>query len=117
MRECYEPCEPLRPGATAADLKTHHAFHQAIYEASHNELLITTLNGLWAKANRYRLLGLDLPLNQEDLDRRDQQHTALLDAVIRGDSEAAFTITKQHINTSLGAKAANHLGIETALGS
>jgi|SRR5680860_599947 len=112
MRERFEFNEPLTNNPTVAKLTTHRVFHQAIYEASHNELLIATLNGLWDKADRYRRLGLNVPRTAEERAVKAREHRELLEAVIRGDSEAASQVMVEHITTSLGARAASHLGAE-----
>ena len=52
MRECALGLEPLLSNPTVIDLVAHRRFHVAIYVASHNDLLITTLDGLWDKAYR-----------------------------------------------------------------
>ena len=49
MRETLSHCRPLLTNPSVEDLIAHRAFHQAIYEASHNDLLISTLDGLWER--------------------------------------------------------------------
>ena len=112
MRESIKEVKPLLGNPTVFELTSHRRFHAAVYEASHNDLLISTLNGLWDKADRYRRLGLEVVRSQEELDQKDREHHELLDAVIRGDSDGAAAIMLQHINTSLGAKAASRLGVQ-----
>ena len=114
MRETLELVEPLQSNPSVYDLASHRAFHQAVYEASHNDLLISTLSGLWDKADRYRRLGLEVVRSQEERDQKDREHAALFDAVVAGDGEAAHAVMLQHINTSLGAKAASRLGVDAA---
>jgi DNA-binding GntR family transcriptional regulator len=112
MRETLTGVKPLLSNPTVHDLVTHRAFHTALYEASHNHLLISTLNGLWDKADRYRRLGLEVVRSQDELDQKDREHQEMLDAVVRGDHEGASAVMRQHINTSLGAKAASRLGAQ-----
>jgi len=114
MRETLSHCRPLLTNPSVEDLIAHRAFHQAIYEASHNDLLISTLDGLWDKADRYRRLGLEVSRTQEERDQKDREHHALLEAVVRGDSDGAAAMMLQHISTSLGAKAATRLGGDEA---
>lgn len=114
MRETLGQIEPLRSNPSVYDLRSHRAFHTAIYEASHNDLLISTLNGLWDKADRYRRLGLEVERSQAERDQKDHEHKALFDAVVAGDSEAAAAVMLQHINTSLGARAASRLGVDAS---
>lgn len=112
MRETLSSVKPLLTNPSVHDLVSHRAFHSAVYEASHNDLLISTLNGLWDKADRYRRMGLEVVRSQDELDQKDREHREMFDAVIRGDAEAASAVMLQHINTSLGAKAASRLGAE-----
>jgi DNA-binding GntR family transcriptional regulator len=109
MREAAIGVEPLSSNPTVVDLVAHRRFHTAIYVASHNDLLISTLDALWDKADRYRRLGLEGPRGQEERDQKSHEHAALLDAVIAGDSELASRVMREHIDTSLGAKAATRL--------
>jgi len=110
MREAFTAVKPLPSNPNVHDLVAHRAFHQAVYEASHNDLLIATLNGLWDKADRYRRLGLEIDRTQQDLDQKDHEHASLLEAVVVGDSNTAHQVMLEHINTSLGARAARRLG-------
>ena len=113
MRESLQCVKPLQSNPTVYDLSSHRAFHQAVYEASHNDLLISTLGALWDKADRYRRLGLEAVRSQEERDQKDREHTALFDAVVLGDGDGAHAVMLQHINTSLGARAASRLSAET----
>src|ERR687889_870730 len=54
MRRAAIGLESLGNDPTAAELATHRVFHAALYVASHNDLLITMLNALWDKPDRYR---------------------------------------------------------------
>jgi DNA-binding GntR family transcriptional regulator len=110
MRAAAEGLQPLRSDPAVIDLVAHRRFHTAIYLASHNELLIATLDGLWDKADRYRRLGLGPDHGQAERDQKAAEHAALLDSVIAGDSAAAAEVMRRHIDTSLGAKAAARLG-------
>jgi DNA-binding GntR family transcriptional regulator len=112
IRELVKAVKPLLSNPTMYDLASHRAFHQAVYQASHNDLLIGTLDGLWDKADRYRRLGLEVVRTQEERDQKDREHHELVDAVVRGDGDAAAAVMRQHISTSLGARAASRLGGE-----
>lgn len=111
MREALRHCHPLMSDPSIDDLVNHRAFHSAIYEASHNDLLISTLDALWDKADRYRRLGLQVERTQEERDQKDGEHHGLLEAIVNGDSDTAASIMTRHISTSLGAKAATRLGV------
>jgi DNA-binding GntR family transcriptional regulator len=90
-------------------LIAHRTFHQALYRASHNELLITTLDGLWDKSDRYRLVGLRQPRGHAEREDRTREHHLLLEAVVAGDADEAARVMRTHIGFSLGAKAAMRL--------
>jgi len=91
-------------------LIAHRRFHSAIYRASHNDLLIATLDGLWDKADRYRRVGLAVERSQEERDQKSHEHSRLVECVVAGDAEGAAAVMHEHISTSLGAKAATRLG-------
>jgi DNA-binding GntR family transcriptional regulator len=112
MREAAASLHALPNQPSVVDLVAHRRFHAAIYTASHNDLLISTLDALWDKADRYRRLGLQVERDQPERDLKEREHAELLDAVIRGASEAAAAVMLQHIATSLGAKAASRLGAD-----
>lgn len=114
MRAAAEGLKPLSSDPAVMDLVAHRRFHTAIYLASHNELLINSLDGLWDKADRYRRLGLGPDHGQAERDQKAAEHAALLDSVIAGDTAGAADIMRRHIATSLGAKAAARLVAGTA---
>lgn len=95
---------PGNPGYEA--LAAHRRFHAAVYRASHNALLVEALDGLWDKADRYRRLALETEPAPERRARADQEHAALLEAVVAGDAEGAARIMREHVEASLGAQAA-----------
>ena len=101
---------PLRHGFGVEDLNAHRRFHGAIYRASHNDLLIGTLDALWDKADRYRRVGLVGEHSQDERDRKADEHSRLVDCVVAGDADGAAAVMHQHISTSLGEKAATRLG-------
>ena len=113
IRESAIHVEPLLSNPSMVDLVAHRRFHTAIYAASHNDLLTSTLDALWDKADRYRRLGLQVVRSQEERDQKAREHAGLIEAVVSGDSEGAAEIMRQHIDTSLGAKAASRLGADT----
>jgi DNA-binding FadR family transcriptional regulator len=103
---------PLPDRPTVADLVAHRMFHRALYAASHNEILVATLDGLWDKADRYRLAGLDEKRDESDRDDTAAEHRAMLDAVLAGDGAGAGAVMRGHIRGSLGAKALRRLTAE-----
>ncbi|MGW4801017.1 FCD domain-containing protein [Nonomuraea sp. NPDC004297] len=106
MRAAHEGLRPLPGNPAYEQLVAHRAFHAALYAASHNDLLIQTLDGLWDKSDRYRRLALEVERDQAARDRKAAEHEALLDHVIAGDADSAAAAMREHIDTSLGAQAA-----------
>ena len=109
IRETADGLRPLRTDPGSAELLTHRRFHAAIYSASHNELLVQTLDGLWDKADRYRRLALEDGRTEEDLDRTHTEHLALVDAIAAGDADTAAAVMLAHVDASLGARAVDRL--------
>jgi DNA-binding GntR family transcriptional regulator len=109
IRETADELLPLRTDPGPAELLTHRRFHVAIYTASHNQMLVQTLDGLWDKADRYRRLALEDGRTEEDLDRTHTEHLAMVDAIAAGDSTAATAVMLAHVEASLGARAVARL--------
>jgi DNA-binding GntR family transcriptional regulator len=106
IRASHEGLEPLDVDATAQHLRAHRRFHAAIYQASHNDLLVKTLDELWDKADRYRLLALQNDRGDAAREQKRAEHRELMEAVISGDGDRAFSVMLAHIETSLGVQAA-----------
>ncbi|WP_417179932.1 FCD domain-containing protein [Streptomyces scabiei] len=70
IRAAADGLAPLPPHPSVGQLVAHRRFHAAIYTASHNDLLIGTLESLWDKADRYRRLALRTDRGQEARTRR-----------------------------------------------
>lgn len=111
MREAQAGVSALSNEPSITELIAHRTFHRALYSASHNEDLVRTLDGLWDKADRYRLLGLRLERDEGERDARTREHGLMLDLVIAGDSEGAAEVMKAHIRSSLGAKVATRVPV------
>jgi DNA-binding GntR family transcriptional regulator len=110
LRSASVGLEPLRDDPAVVDLVAHRRFHQAIYLAAHNDLLIGMLDSLWDKSDRYRRHGLLVERTDAERDEKAAEHATLLECVLAGDSAGAADIMRRHIDTSLGAKAASRLG-------
>lgn len=106
IRAALQGLEPLPGNPDYAHLLRHRRFHAAIYRAAHNELLIETLEALWDKADRYRRLALEVDRGPEERAKKADEHHMLMESVIAGDSDTAADVMREHIDTSLGAKAA-----------
>jgi DNA-binding GntR family transcriptional regulator len=114
MRAAREEMDSKPCGTAVVDPEAHREFHAAMYRASHNELLISTLDSLWDKAERYRLLGMkavrweggDVLVKRQ---RKAADHAAILDCIIRGDGDQGAELMRRHIAKSLEARAATSL--------
>ncbi|MEV0227640.1 FCD domain-containing protein, partial [Streptomyces sp. NPDC050704] len=90
-------------------LTAHRAFHQALYRASHNDVLIRLLDDLWDKSDRYRRLGLELPPGDEPRTRDLQEHHQLVSLIVDGRAAEAAQLMRGHITHSLTATAISAL--------
>jgi DNA-binding GntR family transcriptional regulator len=114
IRAAHAGLEPLPTQPAIGQLVAHRNFHAAIYRASHNDLLIEALEGLWDKADRYRRLALQTDRGQAARDQKADEHRMLVDFIAAGDSDAAANMMRAHIDTSLGATALWRLGHDGA---
>lgn len=106
IQEAAAYLEPLDAGSGLAALDAHRAFHVALYRASHNDLLISLLDGLWDKADRYRRAALESREDSADDRARVQaEHQAMMAAVLEGDAGAAEEHMRRHVANSLGRRA------------
>jgi DNA-binding GntR family transcriptional regulator len=101
--------EALSDDPTPAQLESHQRFHAAIHRASHNSLLVGILDGLWVKTDRYRRHALADGRTAEERKARASEHRQLFEAVRDGDAETAAELMRRHVETSLGARAADRL--------
>jgi DNA-binding FadR family transcriptional regulator len=73
-------------------------------------MLMTLLDGLWDKADRYRQLRLQTrPDSAKDTDRVRREHAAIAEAVIAGDARTAERVMRTHVRGSLGRDAITDL--------
>jgi DNA-binding GntR family transcriptional regulator len=112
IRAALENLTPLPTAPAISQLVAHREFHAAIYRASHNDLLIDSLDGLWDKADRYRRLALQTERTQAARDQKAHEHAQLVDLIAAGDGDGAAQLMGAHIDTSLGATAVWRLGHE-----
>ncbi|WP_432540995.1 GntR family transcriptional regulator [Kineococcus sp. SYSU DK002] len=106
MRAALAEVSSLGQHPTYEELIAHRRLHRALYSASHNEVLTTTLDGLWDTADRYRRAGARSAADEGYRHRKAREHAELVDLVARGEAEQAAALMLQHIDTSLGAQAA-----------
>jgi DNA-binding GntR family transcriptional regulator len=114
IRAAHAGLAPLPTQPAIGQLVAHRNFHAAIYRASHNDLLIEALEGLWDKADRYRRLALQTDRGQAARDQKADEHLMLVDLIAAGDGGAAANVMRAHIDTSLGATALWRLGHDAA---
>jgi DNA-binding GntR family transcriptional regulator len=106
IESALKDLEPLSASTGFESLLVHRAFHRSVYTASHNPLLMSLLEGLWDKADRYRQIGLQSkPDSADDRERVRREHIAIAEAVIAGDARAAEQTMKKHVLGSLGRRA------------
>lgn len=102
--------QTLTSSPSVAGLESHHRFHAAIHRASHNALLVQTLDGIWMKTDRYRRHGLEAGRTDEERDARATEHRLLYEAVRDGDAEAAEELMRRHVESSSIARSLDRLG-------
>ena len=112
MRAGLGRLESLPSNPSVAQLESHRRFHAAIYRASHNALLVESLDGLWDKTDRYRRHALQVERSEEERAQRAEEHRLLLEAIQDRDAAAATDLMRRHVETSLGAKAAWRLATQ-----
>ena len=109
LRAALDGLEALSTSPSLAQLESHHRFHAAIHRASHNALLVQTLDGLWVKTDRYRRHGLEAGRSDDEREARAAEHRQLFEAVRDGDAATAADLMLRHVETSLGARSADRL--------
>jgi DNA-binding GntR family transcriptional regulator len=109
LRASLGGLESLPSDPSPAQLSTHRRFHAAVYRASHNTLLVETLDGLWDKSDRYRRHALELERSEEERQRRAEEHRLLVETILDRDGAAATELMQRHVEESLGARAVRRL--------
>lgn len=99
---------------TLVDPDAHRVFHESLYRASQNQLLIATLDQLWDKAERYRRFAARESIRSKaDLQakraRKAAEHQRLLECVLSGDGAGAASVMRAHISHSLVVSAQQSL--------
>lgn len=97
-------------------VSAHRAFHQALYRASGNDVLVRMLDDIWDKTDRYRRLGLELPPGDEPRLRDHREHHRLKELVERREGSEAARLMREHINQSLTANAVEALASRESSG-
>jgi DNA-binding GntR family transcriptional regulator len=81
-------------------IEVHHAFHRALYVASHNDILVGLLDVVWGRSDRYRRFGT-AHIPQRPVAERQAEHTRLLDAVLDRDEARVEAEMRLHVESSL----------------
>lgn len=99
IRQCFDDIAYYRGrGESAQTARADASFHLAIAEASHNAVMLQTMQGMFelleatVTENRQRMYVL--PSTQEQL---TAQHETLMEAIFRGDAEAAREAVCSHL--------------------
>lgn len=111
IRAAAEHLAPLPVEATLEQLIAHRELHTAIYRASHNELLIATLDTLWDKADRYRMLALKEDRGDAARELKRQEHDRMVELIAARDASGVADLMLRHIDTSLAVTALDRLSM------
>lgn len=88
-------------GNRVAARDAHERFHFAIYEASHRSWLVRSILPAWRNSERYR----EGSLRRQDVQgvqaQRNNEHSQILSALIRGDGPDAVRWMTAHLTTSV----------------
>ncbi|MCA1194964.1 MULTISPECIES: GntR family transcriptional regulator [unclassified Saccharopolyspora] len=109
IRRSVDEQRALPNDPSLQQLAEQRRFHAAIYRASHNDLLVDALDGLWDKADRYRMHALAEGRSSAERNERDDEHRLLAEHVIAGDADTAADLMRRHIDASLSARSARSL--------
>ncbi|MBQ4071560.1 MAG: GntR family transcriptional regulator [Clostridia bacterium] len=98
LRESVELAEfYIKRGNTEKLKELDSTFHETIYKESGNRLLCRTLSELHKKIKSYRKLSLSVPGR---LERSAEEHRQILEAIERGESSLADSLTAKHIEAA-----------------
>jgi DNA-binding GntR family transcriptional regulator len=73
--------------------------HRSIYAASRNIVLIELLDSLWDLSDRYRMI---ISKDAAVIKVAQQEHSALVSAVVDGNPDQAAELMREHLAASLG---------------
>jgi DNA-binding GntR family transcriptional regulator len=88
---CMEACDANDPDSY---FYKNEAFHDAIYEGSHNAFLVTQARSLQRRLRPYRRLQLRV---RDRLKVSYQEHDGVVQAIIAGNSEQTADLLRQHV--------------------
>lgn len=105
MRTAADALRPITREQGEPALAAHRELHRAIYDASHNSVLIRLLDDVWDKSDRYRRRGLELLPGTDQSMRDFAEHGHMVELVIEQNAEEAAELMRSHIAASLTAQA------------
>jgi DNA-binding GntR family transcriptional regulator len=85
-----------------AGYEPHRELHFILYEKANSRWMMRTIETLWSHTERYRRLATELRGDPEEI---GSEHGAVLDAVERGDEEAAVSALRTHLERSVAVLA------------
>jgi len=95
LQEAHRACEAARDANTPdVYYQLNEVFHQRIYEASHNGFLVEQASALHRRLRPYRRLQLRV---RNRMATSFNEHQAIVDAIIKGDSDLASAQLRAHV--------------------
>lgn len=92
--ECAERAGENTQEAIDLYFEANYAFHQVIYQGSHNDYLCETTVNLRNRLTPYRRFRLQSPAR---LKVSSAEHDRVLEAILAGDSERAASVMRAHL--------------------
>ncbi|WP_179469786.1 GntR family transcriptional regulator [Mycolicibacterium vinylchloridicum] len=97
----------IKSGDTAMALSSARAFHQAIFEATHNKMLTRFLDQVYNRVDQYRFYNSS-QRSSARLRRTIEEHVAIVSAIRDGDVERAEKQMQAHLCASHDFDATTH---------
>lgn len=95
LQQAHKACEAARKAENPDEYyQLNEVFHQRIYEASHNAFLAEQATALHRRLRPYRRLQLRV---RNRMGTSFTEHSAIVDAIVAGDSELAATKLRSHV--------------------
>lgn len=95
LQDSHHACEAARDANTPdVYYQLNEVFHQRIYEASHNGFLVEQATALHRRLRPYRRLQLRV---RNRMNTSFNEHQAIVDAILKGDSELASALLRAHV--------------------
>lgn len=101
-REAFDALAKVARRTTARTWPAHTEFHFVLYRAARSRWLMRLILPLWESAERYRIAAW----RKGRLDIRQEEHEAILEAVLARDRDRAATLMHDHLATTANELAA-----------